>query len=66
MYQVPIASPPLVIVSGNTSGGNALLKPSPTVGLTYDVGQEFPADPVRQAIAWANCNWVAVGTYNGK
>jgi hypothetical protein len=61
MYAVPIAVPPLA-----PNGGSTILSSTPTVEIPYDVGQEFPADPLRLMIAWANGYWVAVGVYNGK
>jgi hypothetical protein len=64
MYRVPILQPQPFTPSGNP--GVILLLPSPLIGSTYDVGQEFPNDPLRLWLAWANCQWQVVGTYNGK
>lgn len=61
MYDVPVATPALT-----SNGGVTILVPSPTVGLTYDVGGEYPADPLRLMIAWANAFWKVTSTYNGK
>lgn len=44
----------------------AQLSPTPTVGISYNVGTEYPADPLRMLVAWANCFWKVTGVYNGR
>lgn len=64
MYVVPIAAPqppalPLV-------GGTIILLPSPLIAIPYDIGQEFPTDPLRLLMAWSSGYWQVTGIYNGK
>lgn len=60
-FQVPVAAPPII-----PNGGSALLTNSCTVTVPYDIGQEFPTDPLRLFLAWVNIQWKVVGVYNGK
>jgi hypothetical protein len=64
MYQVPILQPQPQTPSGNP--GMILLRTSPLVAIPYDIGQEFPTDPLRLLLAWSNGYWQVVGTYNGQ
>jgi len=36
------------------------------VTTAYDESLEFPNDPFKTILAWANCHWQVVGTYSGK
>jgi len=56
MYTIPIAQPK----------NQPSLSPTVTVNTTYDVSQEYPTDPYKLALAWANCFWTVTSTYNGK
>jgi hypothetical protein len=60
IYLVPVAAPQSAFGSGITSNG------PPNVGVNYDVNAEFPLDPIRMWIAWANCLWQVTSVYNGK
>ena len=57
IYLVPIAAP---------QNGEITSQGPPTVGVNYDVSQEFPNDPWRLNIAWANCLWQVTSIYNGQ
>lgn len=64
MYLVPILAPQPQGLNGQP--GVVPLNPTCTVGIPYDIGQEFPTDPLRLLLAWSSCDWQYVGTYNGK
>jgi len=57
---------PAYAVPVDSSQSLPQLSPTPTVGIVYDVTTEYPSDPLRLWVAWANCLWVVVGVYNGK
>lgn len=60
-YAVPIAAPQL------QGGGSAFILPAPNSNpIPYDISQEFPTDPFRLMLAWANCFWKQTSVYNGK
>jgi len=39
---------------------------SPPVNVQYDVSGEFPTDPFRLWLAWANVQWTVTSIYNGR
>jgi len=36
------------------------------ITIPYDESLEFPVDPWKTNLAWANCHWQVTGIYNGK
>jgi hypothetical protein len=59
-YAVPIAAP-----QSPPSGFYVILK-TPSLGIPYDIGQEFPNDPLRLLLAWSSGYWQVVSIYNGQ
>lgn len=61
-YAVPIAAP-----QPAPSGGSQMYSSATNpVNVPYDVGREFPLDPFRLWLAWANGQWIVTSIYNGR
>jgi hypothetical protein len=59
-YAVPIAAPQ------PGPNGTTLILNNPSLGIPYDIGTEFPTDPLRLLIAWVSGYWTVTSIYNGK
>lgn len=61
-FLVPVQNPPLLPTGSSSVIGTVC----PVTIANYDISQEFPNDPFKTALAWANCYWQVTGFYNGK
>lgn len=63
-FLVPVANPKLLPTGSSSVIGS--ICPVTIANANYDISQEFPNDPFKTALAWANCYWQVTSTYNGK
>jgi len=56
-----VANPYYVSIQEPAAYG--ILSPTPTVGIVYDVSQEYPNEPLKSLAAWVNVMWKVTGVY---